>query len=100
MGSALRYGEKLPLPMEGADAITKRQALHQEQLLAADPVGRQIVRLEEERSRLLDCVWLASAPSQLKTLWSKVGALLGEEPTQLEREALDLPPIETAPAAS
>jgi hypothetical protein len=90
-----RYGGALPLPMEVADAITKRQALHQEQLLADDPVGRQIVRLEEERSRLLDCVWLATAPSQWKTLWSKVGMLLGEEPTQWEREALELPPVDS-----
>jgi hypothetical protein len=33
-------------------------------------------------------VWLATSPAQIRTLWSKVGALLGDESTQLEREAL------------
>jgi hypothetical protein len=90
----LHYGSGLPLPVEAADTLARRQALHQERLLADDPIGRGIVRLEAERDRLLDVIWLATSPSQVRTLWSRVGALLGDEPTQLEREALTIPAAE------
>jgi hypothetical protein len=88
----VRYGSELPLPTEAADAITRRQAAHTEQLLADDPVGREIARLEAERDGLLDTVWLATSPSQIRTLWSKVAEMLGDEPTPLEREALAIAP--------
>jgi hypothetical protein len=85
---AVRYGGELPLPAEAAEAIARRQAAHQAQLLAEDPVGREVGRLEAERDRLLDIVWLACSPAQIRVLWSKVATLLGDEPSELEREAL------------
>ena len=93
---SIRYGSELPLPIEAAEALTKRQAAHQEQLLGDDPIGRDLARLEAERDALLDTVWLACSPAQIKQLWTKVGALLGDEPTPLEREALAIAPIEEA----
>lgn len=89
----IRYGTDLPLPSEVAEAISRRQAAHQDTLLSEDPVGREITRLEAEREALLDTVWLACSTAQIKTLWSKVGALLGDEPTTLEREALAIEPV-------
>jgi hypothetical protein len=91
---SIRYGSELPLPVEAAEALTKRQAAHQEQLLGDDPIGRDIARLEAERDQLLDVVWLATSSAQIKQLWSKVGALLGDESTHLEREALAIPSAE------
>src|SRR3954452_20816185 len=91
-GYHMKYGIELPLPSEVAEAITKRQAAHTEQLLADDPVGQRIARLEAEKDNLLDTVWLAASPSQIKQLWSKVAELLGDEPTPLEREALAITP--------
>ena len=91
-GYTIRYGSELPLPHEADDALSRRQSAHQGQLLADDPIGCEIARLESERERLLDVVWLATCPSELKQLWSKVGALLGDEPTHLEREALAIAP--------
>jgi hypothetical protein len=87
---------ELPLPIEAAEALAKRQAAHQDQLLSDDPIGRDIARLEAERDTLLDTVWLACSTAQIKQLWSKVATLLGEEPTRLEREALAIAPIEEA----
>ena len=89
---SLRYGCDLALPQEAADAITRRQAVHQEQLLADDPIGREIARLAAEKDNILDTVWLAASPSQIKQLWTKVSELLGDEPTPLEREALAIEP--------
>lgn len=73
-------------------AITKRAALHEEELLAGHDLGRQVLRLREEREHLLDSIWLATSPSQVRSFWQKVAELLGEEPTRLEREALSIPP--------
>jgi hypothetical protein len=93
---SIRYGGELPLPVEAAEALVKRQAAHQEQLLGDDPIGREITRLETERDTLLDTVWLACSPAQIKQLWSKVATLLGDAPTALEREALAIAPSEEA----
>ena len=38
--------------------------------------------------------WQVASPSQIKQLWAKVGALLGDEPTALEAEALAIAPPE------
>jgi hypothetical protein len=73
-------------------AVAQRQAVHEDELLAEHDVGRQILRLRAEKDRLLDVIWLATSPAQIRQLWSKVGALLGDEPTELEREALAIPP--------
>src|SRR5262249_25961894 len=43
---SVRYGSELQLPHEVAESITKRSAAHQEQLLAGDPIGLKIARLE------------------------------------------------------
>ena len=89
---SIRYVSELALPHEVAEAITRRQSAHQDQLLADDPIGREIARLEAEKDRLLDTVWLAASPTQIKQLWTKVGELLGDEPTTLERDALAIEP--------
>ena len=73
-------------------AVSQRQAVHEDELLAEHEVGRRILQLRAEKDRLLDTVWLACSPAQIRQLWTKVGELLGDEPTQLEREALAIPP--------
>ena len=73
-------------------AIAKRQEVHEEELLTGDELGSEVLRLRAERENLLDVIWLATSPVQVRQLWSKVAALLGEEPTRLEHEALSIPP--------
>lgn len=79
---------------EVKSALAKRQKVHEDELLAECDTGREVLRLRQEQEDLLDTVWLASSTSQLKTLWSKVNALLGTTPTQLERDALEIPPVD------
>jgi hypothetical protein len=88
----VRYNGELALPHEAAEAITRRQAVHRDELLADDPIGREVTRLEAEKDHLLDTVWLAVSPTQIKQLWSRISNLLGDEPTTLEREALAIEP--------
>jgi hypothetical protein len=92
----VRYGSDLGLPNEVAEAITRRQSAHQEQLLADAPIGREIARLEAEKDSLLDTIWLAVSPTEIKQLWTRVGELLDDEPTTLEREALAIEPAREA----
>ncbi len=42
-------------------AVQKRQAVHEEELLAEHPVGRDVLKLRAEKENLLDVVWLASS---------------------------------------
>ena len=77
-------------------AVERRKAVIEEQLLAEDERGRRILQLRAEKDNLLDTVWLATSPAQIKELWSKVVTLLGDEQTQLQREALAIAPVEEA----
>jgi hypothetical protein len=73
-------------------AISKRQTVHEQELLAAQELGRAVLRLRAEQENLLDVIWLATSSTHVKILWRKVAELLGEAPTPLEREALAIEP--------
>ena len=75
-------------------AVGRRQTVHEDELLAESEIGREILRLRQEQENLLDTVWLATSPTQLKTLWLKVNQLLASEPSQLERDALEIEPVQ------
>ena len=75
-------------------AIRKRQDVHEDELLDESELGQQVLRLRGEKEELLDVVWLASSPKQIKQLWSKVAELLGDQQTQLQRDALAIEPVE------
>jgi hypothetical protein len=75
-------------------AIKRRQAIHEDEMLAAHEVGRQMLRLRVEKDRLVDVVWLATSPTHVRELWRRVGKLLGDEPTELEHEALSIPSVD------
>jgi len=79
---------------EVSDAIKRRQAVHEEELLAESDRGKQVLRLREEKENLLDTVWLATSSSQVKELWGKVTELLGSQPTRLESDALAIVPAD------
>jgi hypothetical protein len=76
------------------NAIKRRQSVHEDELLADHPIGQKILHLREEKEELLDTVWLASSPKQLKDLWQKVAELLGDTPSPLQTAALAIEPVE------
>ena len=55
---------------------------------AEDALGQEILRLRREKENLLDTIWLATSPHQIRQLWQKVVELLGDEQTILQKEAL------------
>ena len=75
------------------NAIRDRQSVHEKELLAADPLGRKILELQLEQEDLLDTVWLATSPVQIKQLWSRVAEILHQQPTTLQQHALSLEPV-------
>lgn len=85
-----RYGTDTEI----TNAIQRRQKVHEDELFAQDPIGQKILALRNEKEELLDTVWLASSPKQIKELWTKVAALLGDEQTRLQKDALAIPPVE------
>ncbi len=70
------------------NAIKRRKAVHEDELLAESELGQQVLKLRQEKDELQDVVWLATSPRQVKALWEKVAELLGDEQTQLQRDAL------------
>lgn len=83
-------------PHDVSQAIQRRLAVHEDELLAEDEVGRAILRLRHEKDNLLDTVWLATSNQQIRELWQKVVTMLGEEQTPLQREALAISAAEAA----
>jgi hypothetical protein len=80
------------LDPEVTTAINKRLVVHEEELLAEHELGRRVLELRAQKDNLLDVVWLATSPTQVRELWTRIGKLLGDEPTALEREALAITP--------
>jgi hypothetical protein len=74
-------------------AIRDRQRVHEKELLAAEPLGRRILELQRDQEELLDTVWLATSPMQVKQLWNRVAEVLNQKPTTLQQDALSLEPM-------
>jgi hypothetical protein len=83
-------------PHEVAEAVNRRHGIHEEELLARDPNGNRVLKLRQEKDELLDTVWLATSSKQIKQLWQSVAALVSQEPTELQAEALRIDPVEPA----
>lgn len=60
----------------------------EESLLQQHDRGREILKLRVEKENLLDTVWLATSPRQVKELWENVSALLGDDATDIQKEIL------------
>jgi hypothetical protein len=84
-------------PYEVRLAVERRKAVHERELLNEHPLGRRIAQLLEEKDELLDTVWLATSPVQIKQLWSKFAEVLQWEPPEMQKEALAIPAVPDEP---
>jgi len=62
--------------------------------LQESDVGKKILHLEREREELTDTIWLATSPVQIRSLWKDFSAMLTEEPTELQKQALTYEPVD------
>jgi len=58
----------------------------EEALMRKNPLGAEVLKLEEEKDSLLDTVWLATSSRQVRDLWQRVSDLLGDETTDIQKE--------------
>ena len=77
---------------EVENAVKRRKAVHADELLAESELGQQVLTLRQEKDELLDVVWLAASGTEIRQLWQKVVELLGDEQTQLQKDALAIEP--------
>lgn len=77
---------------EVAKAISLRQMLVEDEVLADHEAGCEILKLRLEKENLLDTVFLATSPIQIRTLWQQVSDLLGDELSQLQKSAMEISP--------
>jgi hypothetical protein len=76
------------------NAIKKRMDTERDKILAESEVGRTILSLQSESENILDTVWLATSPKQVKELWDQVAAFLGETLSPLQQGAQSIEPME------
>ena len=74
-------------------AVDRRAKVHEKELLQTSTLGQKVLHLLHEKDELLDTVWLATSPSQVKELWSRFAEVLNWEPPQLQQKALEIPPV-------
>ncbi|MCA9124888.1 MAG: hypothetical protein H6822_20205 [Planctomycetaceae bacterium] len=87
-----QIGVYFSVDSEVENSIAQRQSVYEDELLAETDLGREILALRSEKENLLDTVWLATSPMQMKELWKEVDQLLGGSPTKLQREAMAIAP--------
>ena len=78
-------------------AMKKKVDAEMAEVMAAHPIGCEILELEREKEELLDTIWLATSNVQLKSLWTRFAELIDEAPTSMQSEAIALLPVEDEP---
>lgn len=74
-------------------AVNRRRKVHEREVMEKTTLGQKILRLQQEKEELLDTVWLATSPAQIKELWSRFADVLNWEPPELQKEALSIKPL-------
>lgn len=59
--------------------IARRQAVHQDELLAESEIGQSILKLRAGKEFLVDSVWLATSLQQVQEIQSALAAMLNDE---------------------
>ena len=78
------------------ESVVQRERVEAEkEILLESDAGRKVLRLEREREELADTIWLATSPVQIRSLWKDFTALVTEEPTDLQKQAMTYEPAES-----
>jgi hypothetical protein len=77
------------------NVVEAEKRLVEKEILHESEVGRKILGLEREREELTDTIWLATSPVQIRSLWKDFTAMVTEEPTELQKQAMTYAPVES-----
>lgn len=86
-------GSQYGMPLEVKRAVDRRKEVHVREFLSTTELGERILNLQQEKEELLDTVWLATSPSQIKELWSRFSEILNWNPPTLQQKALAIKPL-------
>lgn len=89
------YGRTDLLPTDCDSSISKRVEVERVKMLESSEVGRQVLAIQEEQENLLDTVWLATSPKQIKELWDKLSSVVDEPLTPLQKQAQSIEPMDS-----
>lgn len=78
----IRYGVEVGID----ESIAQRKQVVRRQWMATDPIGKQILRLEQERDTFLDLISMATTTAHYKEIWDRFQEMLRvARPTEDER---------------
>ena len=78
------------------ETVVKLEAeIVEKERLGDSESGQKILRLMREKEELLDTIWLATSPVQIRSLWSDFTELVAVEPTRLQKQAIAYAPTES-----
>ncbi len=80
------------LPSEVKTAVKRAARVHNRELMENSVFGSWILKLQKERDELLDKVWLATSPDQIREIRSRLVELLNCEPTKIQQDATTILP--------
>ena len=76
--------------------VNEQAEITERNVLQETESGRAILRMKDEQEQLLDTVWLATSPTQIRNLWVSFNELIGDQPTELQQKTLlESPPSES-----
>ena len=75
--------------------IREEAKIFEEEILKETDTGRTILQLKREREELLDTVWLATSPVQIRDLWKDFTTFVCDKPTQMQKIAMTYVPSES-----
>lgn len=76
------------------EAINEEATAVEKELLEKNVAGQKILRLMREKEELLDTIWLATSPVQIRSLWKDFTKLVAAEPTELQKQAMTYTPAD------
>lgn len=82
--SSFRYSDY----QEVETAINRRKSKIEKELFENTEIGQRLLSLDEKKDELLDSVWMATSPKQIKELWATVSEVVEQlfASTNTERE--------------
>lgn len=90
---AVRHQQLYCMRSDFYSLLDKLSSRIESELLLASPIGREILKLRQEKDSLLDTVWLATSNAHIRDLWSRVSSVVGDEATPLQQQVMTTEPV-------
>jgi hypothetical protein len=72
------------------NVVRQRRDVILARLMAKHPVGKQVLKLQNEKDHVMDAIMMATGGIEIRKLFVKVSETLGVDMTDLQKESLNL----------